>query len=148
MSDGSRKIKELNWISKMRRVVFWIIFCGVNFNVVANTKDAVKNLKVEYGQFRYHLKYSPSSLMLKGEGIEISFKAEKCNQDFILETFNRIENQMKYPFLPVLPQNGLRITQADKVFFEESETKRGTFFKAIPSLFKQLVIEEQLLCKK
>lgn len=132
-----------------------VILIFVSLTTFANEKEQVKKIAetkkeilVEYGQFRYRLKYSETEISLKGEGIELGFKAQPCNLDFIKETYLRIETQMKFPFLPVLPQKGLRITQGGKVHFEESESKRGVFFIGLPSLFKQLVIEEQLLCKK
>lgn len=132
----------------MFRIVLVIAISFLSLSTYASKKEILKDIKVEYGQFRYRLKYSESELSLKGEGIDLGFKAETCNQDFVKETYNRIETQMNFPFLPVFPHKGLRITQGRKVYFEESETKRGVFFIGLPSLFKQLVVEEQLLCKK
>ncbi len=110
--------------------------------------QTISSVKVEHGRLKYQLRYSSKEIGLNGEGIDIQFKAQDCNKEFIAETGKRIENNLKYPFLPVLPVNGLKITQDGKSFYEDSLTKRGMFFTTLPSLFKQLVIEEQLLCKK
>lgn len=123
----------------MYRVIFFFFLC---LNIKANS------LFIEFGHFKYRVQYDMQILHLTGNGIDLKFNSKTCNKEIIERTVNRIQNQLKYPFVPVFPKNGLRITKDREVYFEESDTKRGIFFLGLPSLFKQLVIEEQLLCKK
>lgn len=132
----------------MHRLIFIALISVNAFSSDKPLAGTSKELRVQFQHFRYNLKYSSSELLLKGEGIELGLKGEPCNQNLVKETFNRIETQMKLPFLPILPKNGIKITQGGNVYFDQKDTKRGFFFLGLPSLFKQLVIEELLLCKK
>lgn len=105
-------------------------------------------LTVQQNLLKYKVEYTDNLLHLSGEGIDIKFLAKKCNQEMIKETGLQIKNQLKLNFLPILPNGGLRITQGKVENFEDKDTLRGRFFANLPNLFKQLVIEEQLNCKK
>ncbi|MCK6593913.1 MAG: hypothetical protein L6Q33_01825 [Bacteriovoracaceae bacterium] len=106
------------------------------------------SLVVQQNFLKYKVEYSDSLLHLTGEAIDIKINAKKCNEEMIKQTSLQIKNQLKYNFLPVLPKNGLRITQGMTENFEDKDSLRGRFFVNLPNLFKQLVIEEQLNCKK
>lgn len=105
-------------------------------------------LTVQQNLLKYKVEYSDELLHLTGEGIDLKFNSKKCNEEMIKQTVILIKNQLKYNFLPVLPTGGLRITQGRVENYEDKDSLRGRFFANLPNLFKQLVIEEQLNCKK
>lgn len=118
------------------------------FTITFSTFIKADVLTVQQNLLKYKVEYSNELLHLNGEGIDLKFIAKKCNEDMIKETVVLIKNQLKYNFLPILPTGGLRITQGKVENYEDKDSLRGRFFANLPNLFKQLVIEEQLNCKK
>lgn len=113
-----------------------------------STSVSAKDLDVTYGLFKYHIKYSPSEILMTGKALNLSMKEKPCNKKLILNFSNSIETMLKrMDKQKTAEKESLSIVYDKEQTYQSKITPAGRFFLSLPESMKKLKIMEDLECQ-
>jgi len=110
--------------------------------------SSASNLKLEYGVYRYELKFGEKEIKISGPGLFTKLNQKKCNKHIIDEFLEKMS--LLTTGLPLRVGSSPEMVNYSldgKKYFEVYGSLRSKFLVALPREVKRLKVEELLSCR-